>query len=216
MRFDRRQFLVAGAGLATLTLVAGCDTPQVATSGPNAAPMGEEAALTALIAGLGAGLGAGNTPGVDAEEAARAAHIALSYPHVLAERYEITDPPLVHNTKVNMGLRPRGLCHHWAQDMETRLAQENFQTLDLHRAIANADNPFRIEHSTVIISRKGDTMFDGVVLDPWRNGGDLAWSMTREDKEYRWQPRGEVFDYKRSREAKRRELRQQVRAARDL
>ena len=135
-------------------------------------------------------------PGVDPGEARRAARVAFAETRQLALQYEITDPPLVHNTKVNMGLKPRGLCWHWADDLEARLAEENFRTLALHRAIANADNPFRIDHSTVIVSRRGDTMFDGVVLDPWRKGGVLHWTRTRADRDYDWRPQAEVHEMK--------------------
>lgn len=138
-------------------------------------------------------------PEVDPEEAARAAQVAYAQARHLTEIYEIEDPPLVHNTKVNMGLKPRGLCWHWAEDMETRLAQEDFETLELHRAIANADNAFRIEHSTVIVSARGDAMEDGIVLDPWRKGGELTWVGTDEDEDYDWVARQEVFAMKRAR-----------------
>ncbi|WP_170374485.1 hypothetical protein [Ruegeria atlantica] len=136
-------------------------------------------------------------PDIDPEEADRAARIAYSYTAQLVQEYEITDPPLIHNAKVNKGLRPRGLCWHWAEDIERRLKQENFQTLDLHRAIANADNPFRIDHSTAIISRRGETMYDGVVLDPWRYGGVLFWSPLIEDTKYEWVPRNVVLEKRR-------------------
>lgn len=136
-------------------------------------------------------------PEVDPQEAQRAARIAYAYTAQLAQEYQITDPPLIHNAKVNQGLRPRGLCWHWAEDMERRLKQENFRTLTLHRAIANADNPFRIDHSTAIISRRGDSMYDGVVLDPWRYGGVLFWSPLREDTRYDWVPRDIVLEKRR-------------------
>lgn len=136
-------------------------------------------------------------PGVDPDEAQRAARIAYSYTAQLAQEYQITDPPLIHNAKVNKGLRPRGLCWHWAQDMEQRLNQEHFETLTLHRAIANADNPFRIDHSTAIISRRGDSMYDGVVLDPWRYGGVLFWAPLVEDTHYKWVPRDVVLEKRR-------------------
>ncbi|MFD1344588.1 hypothetical protein [Litorisediminicola beolgyonensis] len=137
-------------------------------------------------------------PGIDPVEAARAARIAYLYPLQLAESYQITDAPIVHNRKVNRGLKPRGLCWHWATDMEARLAQENFRTLDLHRAIANADAAFRLEHSTVIVSAKGRGMYDGIVLDPWRRGGALFWSRTTEDRWYDWKPRAQVLADKRA------------------
>ncbi|WP_413718528.1 hypothetical protein [Silicimonas sp. MF1-12-2] len=149
----------------------------------------EIAALAAEIRALG--------PEVDPEEAMRAARISYERTRELAIQYEIVDPPLIHNTKVNMGLKPRGLCWHWAEDMESRLKEENFETLVLYRAIANADNPYRIDHSTAIIAAKGTGMYDGIVLDPWRTGGYLFWDQVREDTRYEWVQRELVLDAKR-------------------
>lgn len=145
---------------------------------------GDVTRLAAEIRALG--------PAVDPEEATRAARIAYEHSHELALEYEITDPPIVHNTKVNMGLKPRGLCWHWAHDMEERLQQEHFQTLDLHRAVANAENAFRLEHSTAIISAKGARYDEGIVLDPWRRGGRLTALPVKADHAYKWEPRNEV------------------------
>ena len=89
---------------------------------------------------------------VDPGEAHQAATIAIEYPLQLAREYEITDPPLVHNMKVNLGVKPRGLCVDWTHDLLTRLQQERFHSLDLHWGIANFENAFQLEHSTVIIS----------------------------------------------------------------
>ncbi len=132
-------------------------------------------------------------PEVDPKEAERAARIAYDYALQLREEYQVTDSPLVHNAKVNNGFRDRGLCWHWAEDIERRLNQEQFRTLQMHRAISDPENPFRIDHSTAIISKRGDDMYDGVVLDGWRNGGALYWAPTREDTRYNWAPRIEVL-----------------------
>lgn len=134
---------------------------------------------------------------VDPQEAMRAARVTYEYTYQLSKEYQITDGPLVHNTKVNMGKRPRGLCWHWAQDIETRLKQENFKTLDLHRAVANSFN-LRLEHSTAIISRKGDHFRDGIVLDPWRKGGVVYWTPTLEDRRYEWVARDKVLAIRRA------------------
>ncbi|WP_371224435.1 hypothetical protein [Roseovarius sp. 2305UL8-3] len=138
------------------------------------------------------------SPGIDPEEAARAARISYEHTARLRREYQITDGPLLHNIKVNNGTKPRGLCWHWAEDMEKRLKIENFQTLDLHRAIANYDN-WRLEHSTTIVSAKGASMYDGIVLDPWRKGGVLTWKAVRADTRYKWTPRADVFEWKRER-----------------
>ena len=174
--------------VAVMLLLAGC-----AAKKPTP-PVSDRMEVVAIADGI---LSLG--PGIDPEEAEEAARIALFYPRVLAERWNVTDPPLVHNTKVNLGLRPRGLCYQWADDLEARLRAEGFETIVIHRAIANHDVSFRIEHSTVVVSGPGQTMEQGIVLDPWRYGGQLFWSETLEDADYRWVERSEVFAWKRAR-----------------
>ena len=148
--------------------------------GPAEVEPDEVAQLEAGLLALG--------PGVDPEEAARAARIAFSYTAVLAKEYEITDPPLIHNIKVNMGLRPRGLCWHWAEDLEKRFETENFQSFDILRAIANSESDWLIDHSTVLLAPKGGSLEDAMVLDPWRFGGRLYWGVVPEDTRYDWVP----------------------------
>jgi hypothetical protein len=133
------------------------------------------------------------SPDVDPAEAQRAATVAYAETQRLALAYEITDPPLIHNAKVNAGLRPRGLCYHWAEDLEARLDAEGFRTLQIERAIANAESRIRIEHSTAVITPRGARMEDGIVLDPWREGGRLFWSPVAEDSRYDWLPRNEAL-----------------------
>jgi hypothetical protein len=177
------------ASLAAFALLAACAAPEIRVPPPES---DDVARLAQTLASLG--------PEVDPEEAERAAAIAYEYSRDQAIRYNVTDPPLIHNTKVNMGLRPRGLCYQWADDLEARLARENFQTLVMHRAIANSDT-LRIDHSTVIMSQAGEGMFEGVVLDGWREGGRLFWSPTLEDERYVWVARTDVFAERRAQEA---------------
>ncbi|WP_299924636.1 hypothetical protein [uncultured Pelagimonas sp.] len=147
--------------------------------------------LTALIAALG--------PDVDPAEAALVARIAVEDPLIWAKEWGVEDAPYIHNIKVNQGKKPRGLCKDWADDLQVRLAREGVQTLDWHRAIANHDN-ILVEHSTLIVSAKGDGMADGIVLDPWRLGqGQLFFTKVTQDPKYRWVERSEVFAYKRKR-----------------
>src|SRR6056297_817515 len=177
--------LIRLVALLALPLLAAC------AAHPNGPPPGtpqDKARLEQAILALG--------PGIDPAEASSAARIAYDHTHQLSREYQITDPAIIHNTKVNMGLKPRGLCWHWAKDMEARLNAENFQTSQMHRAIANAKNPILLEHSTAIISRRGDSLFDGIVLDPWGKGGVLFWSPTMTDRRYNWHPRAEILAWK--------------------
>lgn len=187
-----------GAVLCTLLIVAACADPNGATSrgavssSSNAQytppPMGTQAEMDKLAAAIQA-----LSPQVDPAEAQRAARTAYVSTQQQAIAYQITASPLVHNMMVNSGLRDRGLCYQWADDLEIAMKKEGFRTLSLHRAIANAFNPLLIEHSTLIISAKGAAMQEGIVLDPWRKGGILTWKPVVEDTKYTWVPQAEVF-----------------------
>jgi hypothetical protein len=170
--------------LLLLPLLAACAAPPDRSA--------SEPALAAAILALG--------PGVDPEEARRAAAVAHAHPLALASEWGADAPPLVHNARVNLGLRPKGLCYHWADEMYVRLSGERFRTLDLHLAVANADNPFRLEHSSAVITARGAPMRAGLVLDPWRiGGGALHWDAVIRDTSYGWRTRTEVLEWKRSR-----------------
>jgi hypothetical protein len=169
----RRMFLF---GLAAMT-IGGC-------AGKPTFDQGNVDALAQEIALLG--------PDIDPGEARRAAEIAFSYSLKLARDYNITDLPIIHNAKVHQGLRQRGLCNHWAEDLSARLNQENFRTLTILRAIS-PPTQIRIIHHTAVITRRGGTIYDGIVLDPWRHGGALFWARTTDDKRYNWRPREEVL-----------------------
>lgn len=173
----RRTFILSSGALA----LAGCGS---APEKRGRAGTAEVAALREMILAMG--------PEVDPVEAQRAAEVSFSHTRELAIQYQITDPPLIHNTKVNIGLRPRGLCWHWAEDMEKRLDSEGFATLEMHRAIAEGRG-VRIDHSTAIISAKGDPYTAGVVLDPWREGGTLYYAPVVEDTRYFWEAREVVL-----------------------
>ena len=156
---------------------------------------GDIASLEDMILALG--------PGVSAEEAGRVALVAFQHTSELAASYQITGSPLWHNMQVNLGIKERGLCWHWAEDMEARLLAERLETLEIHRAISNAFNPLRIEHSTAIVSRKGDGFDRGIVLDPWRLGGTLTIVPVLEDPDYKWEEQQKVLAKKRRRLADR-------------
>ena len=147
---------------------------------------------------------------IDAAEAQRAARISIRYTRQLARQYEIEDSPIMHNLLVNTGVKPRGLCVDWTSDLLARLQQERFYSLKLHWGIANYETAFRLEHSTVIISARGGSLDQGLVLDPWRFSGHLFWAPTLEDPAYSWHPQAEIHALKRQQEttsAKRRYLR---------
>jgi len=123
-------------------------------------------------------------PNILPNEAKFVAREAVLYPKVLANRYKLTSPPLYHNVLVNYGKRPRGLCYQWTRDMGLQINRP-MKSLQFFHAVAFRRNYWK-EHSTLVVAAKGKGVPDGIILDPWRNSGNLFWSRVKDDHKYPW------------------------------
>jgi hypothetical protein len=124
-------------------------------------------------------------PNIDPQEAHFVAREGVMYPMVLSNRYRLMTPPLWQNVLVNYGYRKNGLCWQWTRDMGKQLGKEPLRTLDFHHAVAFRRNYWK-EHSTLVVSAKGKKVGEGIVLDPWRNSGNLYWNFVKRDTKYPW------------------------------
>jgi hypothetical protein len=120
---------------------------------------------------------------VSAEEATLAAETAFTHSLTLARNYRTVRPALVQNVLVNAGLKQRGLCFHWAEDLSARLEALNLRTLEVHRGVARLET--RREHSSVVLTARSQPFPEGIVLDAWRHSGRLYWNYVTADK-YPW------------------------------
>ncbi|MFK8015156.1 MAG: hypothetical protein AB8G17_06915 [Gammaproteobacteria bacterium] len=127
------------------------------------------------------------SPTVDRAEAARLADVALTYPMELAQQYRLTKPAITHNLLVNMGAKPRGLCIDWTEDMLRRLHELNLQSLRLYWGVAYPTKAFRLEHSSPVVTAREGVFDSGVLLDAWRNSGELYFGPVTEDQRYAWE-----------------------------
>jgi hypothetical protein len=120
---------------------------------------------------------------VDMREAEAAAETACSRSRQLAEEYRVVGSPLFHNLLINVGLRKRGLCYQWADDLTAALETLDMRTLELHRGIAHLGS--LREHSSVVVTAPGQPFKEGILLDAWRYSGNLYWGPVASDK-YPW------------------------------
>jgi hypothetical protein len=122
-------------------------------------------------------------PRVCPDEAQRVAECAYTTSQRLRRNYGTVWPPSLNNILVNTGLRKRGLCFQWAEDLLEQLDTLKVTTLDLHWAAAYAGT-WR-EHNVVVVTAKHRPMHDGILLDCWRHCGHLFWSPIATD-DYPW------------------------------
>ncbi|MCK5917559.1 MAG: hypothetical protein KAG34_04000 [Cocleimonas sp.] len=125
-------------------------------------------------------------PNTSKAEADAIAYDAIVYPMILANQYNLVYPPQLQNILVNGKRRDRGLCWQWADDMTAHMKKKNLKTFDLLRGTAN--RRLKNEHNSLVVVAKGAHFYSGIMLDPWRNSGDLYWEKVTndEDPQYTW------------------------------
>ncbi len=125
-------------------------------------------------------------PTVDRAEADKLAITAIEAAAELSRKFKPVNQPWANNALRNMGLRERGLCYEWRDDLFPHLYRLRLKTLDLHLASAFRATPR--EHNGIIVTAKGQDFYQGIILDPWRRGGRLWWGTFAQDKKHKWKP----------------------------
>jgi hypothetical protein len=92
-------------------------------------------------------------------------------------------PAIWHNVLVNSGVRKRGLCYQWSDDLSAKLDSLHLNNLQVRRGVARLET--RREHSSVVLTAPGQAFDQGIVLDAWRHSGRLYWGPVKADK-YPW------------------------------
>ncbi len=117
------------------------------------------------------------------EEAGQIATRALETAQTLTQQYHVTRPAVFHNMLINIGLKKRGLCYHWASDLLTALQKLPLKTYQLHWGVAHRGQ--LSEHNSVVVTSPGSLFDEGLVLDAWRHSGQLYWARVKKDH-YPW------------------------------
>ena len=106
----------------------------------------------------------------------------------LTKEFELTSPPLFHNSLVNIGIREKGLCYHWSDALYAHFLQKKYPHFEFHLVGANIGEYFSEHNALVIVAKKG-SIKNGILIDPWRDSGKLYFSRVVEDKKYQWKHR---------------------------
>lgn len=122
---------------------------------------------------------------VSAKEADSLASAAVERAAQLNREWGPTINPWANNFLVNTGLREQGLCHQWREALFPALHALHPRTLDLHLAAARRATVR--EHNGIVVTAHGQPFETGIILDAWRSGGILKWSLVKTDH-YPWKP----------------------------
>lgn len=123
------------------------------------------------------------TPDATEREAMKFAGTAVKSAANLRTEYRVNLIPWLHNIEVNSGIKPRGLCFHYARDLAKTLQTASAPHWQLHFVQARAKQ--MLEHNAIVVTAKGQSWDTGIVLDGWRNAGVLYFGPVLQDK-YPW------------------------------
>jgi hypothetical protein len=121
-------------------------------------------------------------PDVDPAEAEQISVTAHTTARRLAREYHVVLNPELQAFLVNVGLRKRGWCGHWAADIGARLKELKPRTLVLHWGVAYDHTSS--ENNCLVVTARNQPFKDGIILDGWRRAGRLFWCPVIKDDEY--------------------------------
>ena len=143
----------------------------------HAATAGDERSIKDLTKALSA-LAADVDPG-EAEQLSVTAHTTARR---LKREYRVALNPEFTVFLYNIGLRKRGWCGHWAQDIGAQLKELKLKTLVLHWGEAYPGTTS--ENNALVVTARNQPFQDGIIIDGWRRAGRLFWCTVIKDDEY--------------------------------
>ena len=118
---------------------------------------------------------------VDPNEAKLLADCAYATVARLREKYQMFGTPIFNNFLIYHGLRKRGYCYQWTEDLLVSLDTLNLKTLELHWAESYAGT-YR-ENNCLVVTAKGQPFDRGMILECWRHFGHLRWNLVLSDED---------------------------------
>ena len=118
---------------------------------------------------------------VDPNEARLLADCAYATVAQLRQEYRPFGTPIFNNFLVYHGLKKRGYCYQWSEDLLVALDKLKLKTLELHWGDTYRDT-WR-ENNCLVVTAKGQPFNRGMILECWRHFGHLRWNLVPSDQD---------------------------------
>jgi hypothetical protein len=119
------------------------------------------------------------SPRVDRNEAKLLADCAYATVSQLRRQYHMFGTPIFNNFLIYHGLKKRGYCYQWSEDLLIALDALRLTSLELHWGEANPGN-WR-ENNCLVVTARGQPFRSGIMLDCWRHLGHLYFGPVASD-----------------------------------
>src|SRR6266487_283688 len=111
------------------------------------------------------------SPRVNPEEAKLLAECAYATVSKLRREYRMFGTPIFNNFLIYHGIRKRGYCYQWSEDLLIALDRLKLTSLELHWGEYDP-NTWR-ENNCIVVTAKGQPFKRGIMLECWRHLGHL-------------------------------------------
>jgi hypothetical protein len=121
------------------------------------------------------------SPRVNRDEAKLVADCAFATVTKLRREYRMFGTPIFNNFLIYHGLRKRGYCYQWSEDLLVALDKLNLKSLEV-RWGEHDPNTWR-ENNCIVVTAKGQPFKRGIMLECWRHLGHLYFGPVASDWE---------------------------------
>jgi len=121
------------------------------------------------------------SPRVNRDEAKLLADCAFATVTKLRREYRMFGTPIFNNFLIYHGLRKRGYCYQWSEDLLIAIDALQLKSLELHWG-EHDPNTWR-ENNCIVVTAKGRPFKEGIMLESWRHLGHLYFGPIASDWE---------------------------------
>lgn len=121
------------------------------------------------------------SPKVKREEAKLLAQCAYATVSKLRREYRMFGTPIFNNFLIYHGIRKRGYCYQWSEDLLIALDKLKLTSLELHWG--EYDPGTWRENNCIVVTANGQPFKRGVMLECWRHLGHLYFGPVASDWE---------------------------------
>jgi hypothetical protein len=122
------------------------------------------------------------SPTVNREEAGLLAECAYATASQLRKQYSMFGTPIFNNFLVHWGIKKRGYCYQWSEDLLVALDKLKLTSLELHWG--EYDPRTWRENNCIVVTAKGQPFQRGIMLECWRHLGHLYYGPVAGDYEH--------------------------------
>ncbi len=122
------------------------------------------------------------SPRVNPAETTLLAQCAYATVSKLRRQYRMFGTPIFNNFLIYHGLRKRGYCYQWSEDLLVALDKLKLTSLELHWG--EYDPRTWRENNCIVVTAKGQPFRSGIMLECWRHLGHLCCGPVAGDYEH--------------------------------